>query len=71
MFSFLSPLATYAPAVVGTALLIYIALIAAAALTAMYSREPTRRRAALAVLKALLPWKQIGPGTTAPDLSHD
>ena len=61
MFSFLSPLATHAPAVVATALLIYLALIAAAALTAMYSGEPARRRAALAVLKALLPWKRTGP----------
>ncbi len=61
MFSFLSSLATRAPTVVATALATYVALIAAAALTAMYSREPARRRTALAVLKALLPWKRTGP----------
>jgi hypothetical protein len=61
MFSFLSTLATHAPVVVGTALLIYLVLIAAAAMTAMYSRESARRRAALAVLKILLPWTRTGP----------
>jgi hypothetical protein len=61
MVPFLSSLATRAPWVVAAALLIYLALIAAAALTAMYCRGPARRRAALAVLKALLPWKRTGP----------
>jgi hypothetical protein len=61
MVSLLSWLAIRAPWVVATALLIYLALIAAAALTAMFSRKPARRRAALAVLKVLLPWKRMEP----------
>jgi hypothetical protein len=60
MVPLLSSLASRTPAVVAAALVAYVALIAAAALTAMYSREPARRRTALAVLKALLPWKRTG-----------
>jgi hypothetical protein len=57
MVSLLSSLANRAPTVVAAALVTYVALIAGAALTAMYSREPARRRTALTVLRALLPWK--------------
>lgn len=62
MFSFLSSLVTRAPVVVAAALVVYMALIAAAALTAMYARKPGRRQAALAVLNALLRWKQTESG---------
>jgi len=61
MVPLFSSLASRAPAVVAAAMVAYVALIAAAALTAMYSREPARRRTALAVLKALLLSKQTGP----------
>ena len=60
MLPLLWSLASRAPAVVAAALVAYVALIAAAALTALCSREPARRRTALAVLKALLPWKRTG-----------
>jgi hypothetical protein len=57
MIQLLTSLATHAPTIIVVAFIVYLALIAICTVTALVSRKPARRRTAVAVLTALLPWK--------------